>query len=199
MSVTGKIKNLDEFDTQEQVFEAVKWLIWKACADFKRRNGGDVEEYFAESCYWFLVSILPKYSPDRGKSFSGWTYQRVINHLQDVTRRGYQKNEILPRTFDVTLDQMESRPEFDLRWFKKSVSRDAAVLVHMVTQVSTGNLYKELTRAGFTAHSSKARQKKPNPKLVKRVVWQELRKTWEWEPNRVLKAFCEVRSALAPC
>lgn len=193
---TATIPSLDAYDNREQVFQDVDKLIHHTCHQFARQYGGDVEEHYAESCYWFIAKTIPLYNPKAGRSFRGWARMRVFCHLLDITRQQAQRNtRCSVKVSDEAMLLAETRPHFDVNQFKRSLSRDGAIVVHMTT--SSWNLVDDaLNAAGYGPRSSKEAVKRPKPKLVKMAVARELRFTWEWSYKRIHDAFQEVAQAL---
>lgn len=189
------IQDLDQYDTTDEVFEDVKNLIWHTCHAFTSRYGGDVEEHFQESSHWFIARTIPTFDPTQGRSFSGWTRMRVFNHLLDKRRQESQRLAKLPRTAEEAIHVQEDRHHFDLNSFKRSLSRDAAIVVHMTTN-SWNNIDRAVNAAGYGPHSSQMRRKKPEPEIVKQTIEEELREVWDWTPERIESAFTEIAEGL---
>jgi len=190
------IMDLDKYDRVDEVFEDVKKLIWHTCHAFTKRFGGDVEEHFAESSHWFIARTIPTFDVSQGRSFSGWTRMRVYNHLLDRRRQEYQRNTKLPRTAEEEIYVAEDRHHFDVNQFKRSLSRDAAIVVHMTT-CSWNDIDGALNRAGYGPKSSIAKRKAPDPTTVKVAVAKELRFVWEWSYLRIQQAFKEIAEGLS--
>ena len=186
------VPDLDGFDTTEQVFDAVNDLIWSTCHAFTRCHGGDVEEHYAESCFWFINRTIPTFDPNSNRSFSSWTRMRVFNHLLDLHRTSAQRNARLPRTAEEEIYVEEDRHHFDLGEFKRSMSRKAAIVVHMLTSGKTLDGVPRVEGYGIGNRRCDA----PNSLEVKKAIARELVLTWKWTAKEVLGAFNEIKHAL---
>lgn len=203
MITTPKIPNLESYlDNDgnvdlEYLFPDVDRLIRSTCYQFVQRYGGDAEECYAESCYWFIKTIVPLYNPDKGRSFSGWTRWVVYNHLLDKFRSNLDKLKGFTRVeqTDEQFEEHNAPDRFDCERFKRSLSRDAAIVIHMTTMSRT--IERVLNSAGFGPRSSVRKRKSPNPIEVKVAVAKELRETWDWSYLRIHVAFKEIREGLS--
>ena len=121
----------------------------------------------------------------------------MFNHLldQERTRLSRLKEHQQIHMEDDSLEQIEGGKEFDMRQFKRSLSRDAAVVIHLTT-CSWNKVDETLNKAGYGPNSSAKRRKDPRPKLVKQAVARELRYCWEWSFGRIYNAFHEISEAL---
>ena len=164
------------------------------CVAFASRYGGDVDEHFAESSYWFLHRTIPTYDPRQGRSFSSWTRMRVFKHLFDKYRVGAQRNDRLPRDSEKYIHSELDRHHFDLREFKRSVSRDAAIVIHLVT--GNTSLRPVIHAAGLDPSRPKSSKMKRQPGMVLEAIREEMTSFWEWTDDRVDSAFAEVGDAL---
>lgn len=190
----AKVPNLDGFNTVEEAFKSVEKLIWHTCFQFQAQYGGDIEELFQESCYWFIHRTIPTYKVEKNRSFSSWTRMRVYRHLLDITREKARKNARRPKheSADVA-EPVKDRRHFDLRELKLSLSRDAAVVIHM-TCCSFGEVHEAVVASDIIPDFESKR--KPKPEIAKATIVHELLTTWEWTAERIQTAFKEISEAL---
>jgi len=190
----ASIPNLDSFNNPSEVFEAAEGIIKAACVSFASKFGGDIDEYIAESNYWFIARTIPTYDPSWKRSFSSWTRMRTFNHLLDKHRTKASRNERLPRDNSNYIDEELDRHHFDARAFKRSVSRDAAVVIHQV--IGNTTLQPALRAAGYGLSKAQTKTTRQNPAKVREALRMEMVEFWDWSDERVDTAFAEVEEAL---
>lgn len=177
--------DISDYDSLDDLYEDVRLLIWSLCHQFAKKYGGDVEEHFANANSLFMRAFQA-YEPEKGGAFSTILRAHVWGGLLDMVRLASTRNAKLPRTSDVEINYAVDRHHFDVLAFKRSLSRDAALVVHM-TLMMQGRF--ERTLAGIEKAGKKKAQAKSNKM---RLILQRELLDWGWERDRIKAAFREL-------
>ena len=179
---------IENYDTIEDLYKDVELLIWSLCHKFTAKYGGDVEEHFANASTLFMRAFKA-YDPDKGGAFSTILHAHVWGGLLDMVRLAGQRNTRLPRIDFEDFELLHDRRHFDLLEFKRTLSRDGAVVVSMVV-----HLQRELERKLAGAPTTKKKQRQ-RVSRAKQLLTQEMLE-WGWTRKRIRNAFSEVADAV---
>lgn len=167
--------------------QMIKGLVIRFSLD----HGRNVEDMLSLSNELFMRAWRA-YNPDKGTNFAPLVRQHVWGGMMDKLRHEGQRNHKLTRQNESHIFEQPNRSEFDFKQYKRSLSRDAAIVVHLTTQ-SRAEVHAALTRHGFYDPKQK---RQTRPTQVKLVVIQELKNTWGWSMRRICSAFNEIRESL---
>lgn len=184
---------LDDYDNLDELYRDVELLIWDTCHKFARKYGGDVNEHFADASTFFMKAFK-KYDPNKGAAFSTVLHWTIWGGLLDAVRLASQRNSRLTRQPDDCLEEYTAKRHFDVLQFKRSLSRDAALVVHLTTALP-GDLEYVAKHAGISPRSNTTERKQSDFQLIKTAVSSWL-VDWGWSAERIRESFMEVSQAL---
>ena len=125
---------ISDYNTLEELYKDVDGYILALCKLFAKKYGGDVEEHFANAGTLFLRAFNA-YDPDKGAAFTSVLRNHVWYGLFDILRMAARTNARLPQYQGDPEDHLQmaiGEEHFDLPQFKRQLSRDAAIVIHML-------------------------------------------------------------------
>lgn len=192
-----KVPGYTSIDT---LYEDCKRLIWSLCHKFAKKYNCDVEELYADAGMLFMRA-LKAYDADKGAPF----HQVVRNHvwygLFDAYRYRLMRNARVGWTHLSDMDDhvkwLEEMPcgrSFDCKYFKRSLSRDGALVVHL-TITYPQDIGKALKRTEFlkTRKTPKLTEDQRDD-ILGEIRWFLME--WGWTIKRIDNAIKEVSDAL---
>ena len=186
-------RTLDEYDNFDGLFEDVEKMIWGVCHDFVNKYGGSVEDLFADSGLYFMRAI-DRYKPESGIAFTTVLHWAVWGGLMDTMKRSVARySKLKPHDISVVYD-MPGRSSFNVLAFKRSLSRDGALVIHLLTMLP-GELSKAARQAGLAPESCKTNKRHPKYDVVRDAL-EEYLIDWGWDQDRLQTAFTEIEEML---
>lgn len=181
----------------EDTFPAVENLLWDVAHRFRRKYGGDVQEYFAEACKAYVEVFGDKVNGrhKEGVKFSAAVGRWAWLHLTDIRRLDARKrrlNLVATASLDAPRDdgrkwEPEDRPANNpggkVYELLASLRGDAGVCLQLVLQAPEDLL--EVVEAKGGEHRNF------------RSSLKDYLRDAGWAASRIAKAFADVKAALA--
>lgn len=163
-----------------ETYRDVEKLLWKMVHDFRRRNGGDLDELYSVACEAYCIAYQ-SYDPSKGASFSTWVCWQVLGWLRTAARKE-RYHSIEKSAGDNTYEWEDTMHVFDSDMIAESLSTDAAYVFRLATKPPT-----ELASAAAAKGGSGVNW---------RTTLRSYLKNLGWAKNRIVESFDEIAVAL---
>ena len=158
-----------------ETYTDVEQLIWSRCHYFCKKYGDSLDEVKSVANYAFMDAYA-KWDPNRGQSFSSYTYMVVSNTLLEKARRDavrHSRYKILDMLETDVVETDTCHP-----WFKRETTADVETVIEMAMA------------------NKRSLQCYRTPAMRRSVLAKRLRHDLNWDTDRIRNSFREVKEVL---